>query len=183
MAFNPSSLLSMFTDNELPRVNIASPNQNRAFNDVSSEYEQARANPNYGMPSPELQALYENQLSRDIGSRTGGSPGTKGYTGEEVRKGLVDFRIGLIQQRLKALDSMRSATVQAAGPSMGQADQQQGILNRGARAIGGMGAAAIGNDLFPNQQGQGQAQQQSQQPGGAPGTTGYRPNGGMNVTT
>lgn len=185
MGFNPESLLNMFTDQTLPRVDVSSPMQRQAFGRVSNEYDQAAANPNYGMPSPELQRLTEDQLARDINARTATGSGHSGYQGEQIRKGLVDFRIGMFQQRQRALDAIRSSMVGAAGPGMAEAGIQPGILNNAARGIGGYAARSAAKDIFGDG---GDSQADSQQSGGAPGTTGYRSSdtqgrsGGMRVT-
>lgn len=180
-------LLNVFTDNSLPsqRINVQSPQQAAVAGRTTGEYDQARANPNYGMPTPELQSAYENELSRDIMNRTAAGSGGSGYQGDQVRKGLIDFRMGLLTQRQRALDSIRSGMVQAAGPSLATAPQDvdRGILGQAAKQVAGRGAQAAGTALF----GADDKQQQSQQAGGAPGTTGYRQpdqqqSGGMKVT-
>lgn len=182
MGFDPSSLLNMFTDQTLPRVDVSSPMQRQAFNNVSNEYNQAQANPNYGMPSPELQGLMQDQLSRDILARTATGGGHSGYQAEQVRKGLVDFRIGMLTQRQRALDAIRSSMVAGAGPATGEAGIQPGILNQAARGIGGYGARSVAKDVFGDQ-----SSKDPNESGGDFGTTGYRQQdqrgrGGMSVT-
>lgn len=183
-------LKNMLVDSNIAPVDVRNPNQMAAGNMLMSQYGAASANPNYGLPTPELQRLQEDELSRDILGRTGSAgAGGSGYAGEQVRKGLTDFRISMIGQRQRALDSLRSAMIMGQGPGMAPAQRQTGLLPDIARNVGGTlgqrGGNALANDAFgedPNARNNAAAV-----PGGAPGTTGYRPpgmqsRGGMGVS-
>ena len=176
-------LLDAFSDQPARPVDVRNPNQMAVGSQMMSEYARANADPNYGMLSPELQRLHEDQLARDTLSRTAArGGGGSGYSNDQVRKSIVDFRIQSLAQRQRALDQLRSAMIMAQQPAQQiGTPAQPGIVPNVLRSMGGAAGQRFGEDMFdikPNQAA-------SQQSGGAPGTTGYRPQdqqqGGMNV--
>jgi hypothetical protein len=179
-------ITNLLVDSNLPPVDIRNPNQQAAGNLLLNQYQSASANPNYGLPDPQTQTMMENELTRDILARTGTSgAGGSGYSGEEVRKGLVDFRVNMIAQRQRNLDALRSAMIMGQGPALATADRVGGILPGIVRNAAGTFGQRVGdslaNDTFgedPNAQANNVA---AAVPGGGFGTTGYRPNGGMSV--
>lgn len=179
--------LGMFGDRQLPaqKIDIRTPQQVAVQNQMMGDYSRANADPNYGIGTPEQQKLQEQQLADSLRDRTGaqGSGGT-GYEADTIRKGITDFRIGMLAKRQQYLDNLRSAMVTSSQPGnqVQPADVQTGI---GRSAVGNFagtlaqrGGNAAANEMFgvdPNAT-------QANQSGGAPGTNGFRPNGGMKVT-
>lgn len=172
-------LNDLFRDRQHPpvRVDVRNPQQQATWDMLRDEYSQANANPFFGIPGPGIQTRVQDELTRDILARTASGAGHSGYQSDQVRKGLVDFRIGMIRERQRALDALRSGLIQSQGPAMQAmpADIQAGIGSQAANAFAGRAAGAAARGLFGDDD-------DAAQEGGGWGTTGYRPNGNMRVT-
>lgn len=117
---------------------------------LQAEYQNASADPNYGLGDPATRQLAEQSLMNDVMSKTGSSgSGQSGYEKNAVATALANFRISQAAQRQKSLSDLRTGMLQA-----GQGWQQPmgqpvaGVGQKFAENIAGRGASALGNKLF-----------------------------------
>ena len=198
MAFM-DSLAAILNNSPTPtqRIDIRAPEtvaMDRMRLQLASQYgqrlTQAEQDPSYAIGTPEQNTLMEQELADQVRNRTGASgAGGSGYESDSVRKAIIDFRINQIARRQQALESLRTATTNAATPSSWGQQQtqpyQQGVIPQSIRQFAGnmtLGAGNAARTSMFGPQSPTDAQVDSQQPGGQPGTTGYRPNASWTPT-
>lgn len=170
------------------RQGVAAANfQNANTARLQQEYGNAQNDPNYGLSDPGTSALMEQKIINDTMGATGaGGAGQSGYERNQVANAVANFRLQQAAQRQQALNGLRQAMVsssqgpqpQMGAPSASPLQSFVGNVTRGA-------AGAVNRGLFntPDDENAAINNRNAQQPGGAPGTTGFRNYPGQNDQT
>lgn len=176
------AFLSLFqpqqSDVRTPQTKQMEQNQLNNTSQLQNEYAQASANPNSGLGTPDQQLYMEQNLANSVRNRTASGSGESTAQGDEVRKAIMDYRIGQIGQRQAYLNNLRGAMVQSSNGAQQPMQNSTSLGQKLTSDIAGRAGSKLGDSLFGRDpEKMAQANQQAAQLGAQPGGTGFRVNG------